>query len=152
MIKFNKNVLVFSLLLSVGWVKQSLAFDHISKASFREKINSLVKKYSSAKGFGTHHIKISFYDSNDSLKQNLLYELNETIGVRPASNLKLITTTLALEKFGPDYQFRTKIHVSKTPGHPTIVTIVGSGDPTWSPKFLTSTGYIDIKKKFLNFF
>ena len=46
----------------------------------------------------------------------------------PASNLKILTTGIALDVLGPDFRFETKL-VLDTAGGRTRLTLVGSGDP-----------------------
>ncbi|MEW6057236.1 MAG: D-alanyl-D-alanine carboxypeptidase/D-alanyl-D-alanine-endopeptidase [Bdellovibrionota bacterium] len=53
----------------------------------------------------------------------------------PASNTKLFTAGLALERLGRDYQFETRIEWHRLDTRDatkvTQLTLVGSGDPTW---------------------
>ncbi|MGN6131998.1 MAG: D-alanyl-D-alanine carboxypeptidase/D-alanyl-D-alanine endopeptidase [Nocardioidaceae bacterium] len=46
--------------------------------------------------------------------------------VTPASTLKLLTTTAALQVLGPDHRFTTRVVTSR---HGRLVTLVGGGDP-----------------------
>lgn len=46
----------------------------------------------------------------------------------PASNLKILTTGLALDVLGPDFRFETKLVLDTTGGR-TRLTLIGSGDP-----------------------
>ena len=51
----------------------------------------------------------------------------------PASNMKIVTTGLALEQFGEDYTFKTSIGYSGTVADSTLtgdLYIIGGGDPT----------------------
>ncbi len=63
--------------------------------------------------------------------------------LRPASNQKLITTATALELYGPDYRFKTKLVYTGTLDtvnhvlHGDIL-IVGGGDPTLGSKYFNS--------------
>ena len=54
----------------------------------------------------------------------------------PASNMKLLTTALALDKLGPDYRFRTTIETNGTLGADGKLVgdliLVGRGDPNLS--------------------
>ncbi|MGA3066739.1 MAG: D-alanyl-D-alanine carboxypeptidase/D-alanyl-D-alanine-endopeptidase [Tepidisphaeraceae bacterium] len=54
-----------------------------------------------------------------------LYQLNPTLPLVPASNLKVVTTSAALEKFGPDFRFRTLLLL-----HNGNLVLIGDGDPT----------------------
>lgn len=57
-----------------------------------------------------------------------LYARNENRFFLPASNMKLFTTALALEKLGPDYRFETRL-MEEPSGD---VALVGAGDPSMS--------------------
>ena len=59
-----------------------------------------------------------------------VFQHNATLPLGPASNLKLVTTTAALELLGPDFRFRTMLAVRAAPGGGHDVAIVGDGDPT----------------------
>ena len=54
-----------------------------------------------------------------------IYEFKATAPRIPASNLKLVTTATAMEKLGPEFQFRT-VFASRG----SDVAIIGDGDPT----------------------
>jgi serine-type D-Ala-D-Ala carboxypeptidase/endopeptidase (penicillin-binding protein 4) len=57
-----------------------------------------------------------------------LYRRNEDRLFLPASNLKLFTTALALDRLGPDYRFVTRLVREPAGG----LVLVGSGDPSLS--------------------
>src|SRR5579862_1290463 len=57
-----------------------------------------------------------------------LYTRNENRLFLPASNMKLFTTALALEKLGPDYRFETRL-IQEPSGD---LALIGSGDPSLS--------------------
>lgn len=57
-----------------------------------------------------------------------LYALNEERLFLPASNLKLFTAALAMDRLGPDYRFRTRV-VREPSGD---LVLLGSGDPSLS--------------------
>lgn len=60
------------------------------------------------------------------------YSRNLTTKFRPASNTKLFTSAIALERLGADYRFETKMIWQETPdGIATGMTVIGSGDPSW---------------------
>src|SRR5579871_2336361 len=57
-----------------------------------------------------------------------LYSRNENRFFLPASNMKLLTTGLALSKLGPQYRFETEIFEEPSGD----LALVGSGDPSLS--------------------
>src|SRR5271156_3559638 len=50
----------------------------------------------------------------DSVTGETLYERNADSYFVPASNMKLLTTALALDKLGPDFRFRTTLETNGT--------------------------------------
>jgi D-alanyl-D-alanine carboxypeptidase/D-alanyl-D-alanine-endopeptidase (penicillin-binding protein 4) len=63
-----------------------------------------------------------------------LFALNEQVRLTPASTLKLLTTAAALETFGPDYRFQTRLYASARPDENGILNgdlyLRGGADPT----------------------
>ena len=55
-----------------------------------------------------------------------IYQMNPTVPLVPASNLKVITTSAALEQLGGDFKFRTLLLY-----HDGELVLVGDGDPTF---------------------
>jgi serine-type D-Ala-D-Ala carboxypeptidase/endopeptidase (penicillin-binding protein 4) len=76
-------------------------------------------------------IKIISLDTDQTL-----FECHPDRLMSPASNCKLFTAALALNKFGGDYRIATPIYATAKPNHfGTIhgnLIIVGHGDPTWN--------------------
>lgn len=72
----------------------------------------------------------------DAATGETLYEKNADKYFVPASNMKLLTTALALDKLGPDYRFRTTIETNGTLGSDGKLAgnliLVGRGDPNLS--------------------
>ena len=60
----------------------------------------------------------------------VLFDRNSTIGVAPASTLKLFTAAAALQTLGPNYVVDTKVF--SDPSNPGTIILVGGGDPTLS--------------------
>ncbi|HEX6589840.1 MAG TPA: D-alanyl-D-alanine carboxypeptidase/D-alanyl-D-alanine-endopeptidase [Longimicrobiales bacterium] len=54
----------------------------------------------------------------------------------PASNMKLVTTAVALGTLGPDYRYRTRVFAENlSDGAATALVVRGSGDPTLGARF-----------------
>jgi D-alanyl-D-alanine carboxypeptidase/D-alanyl-D-alanine-endopeptidase (penicillin-binding protein 4) len=65
-----------------------------------------------------------------------LYAENPDLLLKPASTMKLMTTALALEKFGPDHTFRTQVLTDGVSnGVANNLYLHGGGDPTLSLRF-----------------
>jgi D-alanyl-D-alanine carboxypeptidase/D-alanyl-D-alanine-endopeptidase (penicillin-binding protein 4) len=72
----------------------------------------------------------------DAASGEVLYEKNADKYFEPASNMKLLTTALALEKLGLDYRFRTTVETNGTLSPSGKLSgdliLVGRGDPNLS--------------------
>jgi D-alanyl-D-alanine carboxypeptidase/D-alanyl-D-alanine-endopeptidase (penicillin-binding protein 4) len=66
----------------------------------------------------------------------VVYQMNPEDRLSPASNTKLFSTALALERLGPDYQFITTIRADQAVDSEGVIRgdirLVGGGDPTLS--------------------
>ena len=75
-------------------------------------------------------------------KEKVLYEKNSNRSLVPASNIKLITTGIALETLGADYRFKTTVTydgvINKNGILDGNIYIIGGGDPTLGSKYLVS--------------
>ena len=71
----------------------------------------------------------------DATTGEVLYEKNADKYFVPASNMKLLTTALALDTLGADYRFRTTIETNGTLSDGKVIgnlILVGRGDPNLS--------------------
>lgn len=71
----------------------------------------------------------------DRATGELLYNYNGETPIKPASNMKLITTAAALEILGKDYRFTTSLYTSGKLNNGVLkgdVYLKGEGDPTLS--------------------
>jgi len=69
----------------------------------------------------------------------VLFKLNEDHLFTPASNMKLFTAAVALEKLGPDFIFRTTVETDAAPdsqGRVNDLSLVGRGDPNLGSRAL----------------
>jgi serine-type D-Ala-D-Ala carboxypeptidase/endopeptidase (penicillin-binding protein 4) len=73
----------------------------------------------------------------DPARNQTLYSWNGNRHFIPASNTKLVVTTVAMGLLGPDYRYRTELFASGAPGDSAVdrLLVVGRGDPTWSARF-----------------
>lgn len=55
----------------------------------------------------------------------------------PASNTKLVVTTVAMGELGPDYRWETPVYAHAEPGDSVAdgIVVIGRGDPTFSARF-----------------
>jgi D-alanyl-D-alanine carboxypeptidase/D-alanyl-D-alanine-endopeptidase (penicillin-binding protein 4) len=71
----------------------------------------------------------------DAASGNVLYDRNSTAEFQPASTLKLLAGSSALEKLGPAYRFRTTLARRLSDGTtpiPGALVLVAGGDPTFA--------------------
>ncbi len=67
----------------------------------------------------------------------------ESLGRKPASNMKLLTTGAALAAFGPEFKFQTRLLHNAT-GDSSRLILVGSGDPgLGDPELLARLPFTD---------
>jgi D-alanyl-D-alanine carboxypeptidase/D-alanyl-D-alanine-endopeptidase (penicillin-binding protein 4) len=68
-----------------------------------------------------------------------LFERNADKLMKPASNAKLYTASLALDRLGPDYRIKTSFYAAAKPDADGVIhgdlLVYGRGDPTFSARF-----------------
>lgn len=76
----------------------------------------------------------------DPARGRVLYSYDGLRHFIPASNTKLVVTTVAMGMLGPTYRIETPVMASAgTPDSmPSRVVLVGRGDPTWSARYHSS--------------
>jgi len=92
--------------------------------------------------FDTTQIAVDIFDL--TLKENL-YNKNEKFLMRPASNMKILTTSAALVYLGPSYNFNTKLCYTGEIKKGVLsgdLYIVGGCDPLFSIKDLDSLAVV----------
>ncbi len=79
----------------------------------------------------------------------ILYERNAYSLYMPASNNKLLTSTAALVRLGPDFRYETPIVADGTVSEGVLkgyLRIVGSGDPSLAPRFHSDDAFAVFKE------
>ena len=123
--------LYISLLL---FLFTQLIFPQRNVLQFKSKIDSVLTD----SFFDTTQIAIDVYDL--TLNENL-YSKNENFLLRPASNMKILTTSAALVFLGPDYNFTTSLCYTGEIKNGILygdLYVVGGCDPDFSSKDLDS--------------
>jgi len=99
-----------------------------------ELATALRRLISSSTRSGTWGVMVVSLTNGDTL-----YGQNADAALLPASTMKLYTSAIALERFGPAYQFRTEILRDGTLlADGTVdgdLIFVGAGDPTLAPRY-----------------
>jgi len=76
-----------------------------------------------------------------------LFESRPDAMMQPASTMKMYTSVLALDRFGPEHQFRTSVLREGQVGADGLLEgnlyLRGSGDPSLSPRFWGTTNPMD---------
>ena len=125
------NILVSVLLLQTTVLAQS--------TSINEQINNDDE---------LKNTSIGFYAVNAKTGE-VLVDINSDKNLKPASNLKLLTTIAALKVLGENTRFETKIMYSGYFDDDDVLTgdlyIIGGGDPTIASKY-----YKNDKNRFIN--
>ena len=83
----------------------------------------------------------------DRSSNRVIYTHNPTRHFIPASNTKLVVTTVAMGTLGPEWRYRTPIYVNRPAGDPTArgLLIVGRGDPTMSGRYHNEDDFAVVK-------
>jgi D-alanyl-D-alanine carboxypeptidase/D-alanyl-D-alanine-endopeptidase (penicillin-binding protein 4) len=71
----------------------------------------------------------------------VVFERDADKSFMPASNMKLYTTSAALDAFGPDFKIKTSVYATRPVGRNGVLRgdliLYGRGDPNLSPRFDT---------------
>ncbi|MDX9720407.1 MAG: D-alanyl-D-alanine carboxypeptidase/D-alanyl-D-alanine-endopeptidase [Myxococcota bacterium] len=82
----------------------------------------------------------------DAESRDVLYSKNAKKLLKPASNLKLLSTAMAMDLLGPDYRFQTTIYADGSIDAKGVLDgdliIVGVHDFTWSNHFFASSNSV----------
>ncbi|HSL69506.1 MAG TPA: D-alanyl-D-alanine carboxypeptidase, partial [Longimicrobiales bacterium] len=71
----------------------------------------------------------------DPARNQYLYHHDGTRHFIPASNTKLVVTTVAMGALGPDWRYRTEVRAVGGSAEPAQLVVVARGDPTWSARY-----------------
>ncbi len=104
-------------------------------------LNKLLKEIRDFDDFSNATIGFYAVDMNNG---EVLSSLNKDMSFRPASTLKLLTTATALELFGPEHRFETRLEYSGSIDSINRllngnIYIIGGGDPTLGSGYFDST-------------
>ncbi len=126
MTKYIRKSLYFLFLSSI--LIPSLAWE--SKAGPLETIQTKIAQFLKMPGVRSARWGIQFMDPVSS---KVLLEVNPDKTFLPASVLKVITTSTALEKLGPEFRYRTGVYTDGELDSDGTITrdliLVGRGDP-----------------------
>jgi serine-type D-Ala-D-Ala carboxypeptidase/endopeptidase (penicillin-binding protein 4) len=132
---------------------KDLSLDHIEITGDPEfqavsSLDILQKKISDI--HGASDISDSFWGLRvESLKTGeVIYNHQGRKFFRPASNMKILTTSYTLEKLGTDFKFKTSIFFDRALGDDYYFTVQGSGDPSINNHYREHPSN---QTKFLNF-
>ena len=103
-----------------------------STPDLREHLASLVREAARSGQWGVMVVSLTRGDT--------LYAHNADELLLPASTMKLYTSAIALERFGPAHQFRTEVLRSGAVGEGGVVRgdliLKGNGDPSLVPRYV----------------
>jgi D-alanyl-D-alanine carboxypeptidase/D-alanyl-D-alanine-endopeptidase (penicillin-binding protein 4) len=127
-------LLVLAFMVNMGFAKRPLYKKH----HIVNKTLSEILKYKDFKPAAFGFLAI------DSKTGEIVAQYHPDKALRPASNLKLITTATALQLYGSDFRFETKLGYTgrlDTANHILYgnVIIKGGGDPTLGSKYFDET-------------
>ena len=126
--KMNAKILCFfCAVMTATWVRAEGTNGPATLAQLRQHLNDIVSqpKYAAA----LWGVKVASLDSGKTL-----FEHNAEKLCSPASNSKLYTVALALNRLGPDYRIKTSLYANAKPDDSGVLKgdliVYGRGDPT----------------------
>lgn len=125
-----KNICRFFRWLGLGLISAFVFWPAASNGQISDQIRELIDQSHAENAFWAVQVR----DSTG----NLLENLNGDKLIRPASNLKLISSGAFLDKLGPDYRYRTILYGrGRQEGDKWMGDLIirGSGDPTIDGNF-----------------
>ena len=132
----NHTFILLILLSSFQTFSQSLKKQN-------HNVNIAIKTLKNDKDFKNASIGLFVKDVNSG---EVIASLNPDISIAPASTQKLITTATALEIFGSDYKFKTRLEYTGRIDTATGILdgdliIKGGGDPALGSKYFSQTDF-----------
>lgn len=127
---------ILSAIFLINPIKKNILIAEVSQSvetsRLQHQIDSLLYKYEGLNY--TIGLKISSVDNGE-----VLYERNSRAGFTPASNVKLFTTGVALDKLGNDFTWDTNFYIDGVINDGVLdgdLYVVTCGDPTISRNIL----------------
>lgn len=123
----NAHIFNIPLITALCLLWLNLPMISAQQNTVAHQINDLLRAEKASNTFWSIHA----VDSNG----NTLYALNGNKLIRPASNLKLLTSAAVLDFLGPGFRFTTPVYTNGTVNDSTLkgdLIIPGRGDPTIS--------------------
>lgn len=118
--------------VSIGFVLLLALLAPLCRADFKSDVNAILANNTLKKA--AIGIEIARLTPTEAVT---VFKLNEQSPRLPASNLKILTTSAALDRLGPDFKFRTVL-ASKD----ADLYLIGDGDPTFGDaKLLKPLGW-----------
>lgn len=131
--KLLSRLLVFVLLVV------TLSGETLAQSSGKD-LNAAAAKI--VRDFESHY-KAKVGVSTQVLKSGKVpFTYNGTVPMIPASNLKLVTTAVALDVLGPNYRFETRLYGPATSNNGVVngdIVLKASGDPTFFPPYVRNS-------------
>ena len=124
--KVSVIIVAWMLILSLfSGLSSSASAEEIYASTFEDQIETIVnEKLTGA------NVSIAV---RDRLTGEVVYDYNGESQIKPASNMKLLTTAAALDVLGKDYRFNTNLYISGKISNGVLkgdVYLQGQGDPT----------------------
>jgi D-alanyl-D-alanine carboxypeptidase/D-alanyl-D-alanine-endopeptidase (penicillin-binding protein 4) len=117
-------------------------FDMCANAGLKQDVDAILQDKSLVKdAFGVEIVQLGTGEKDS----RSIYSANSDQLLIPASNLKLITTSAALDRLGSDFKFKTQLVF-----HDGNLILIGGGDPAFGDaELLTRVGW-DVTTVFQN--
>ncbi len=133
------KIIIITLILSFLATNSLAQFKKLEKR--KHSVNRLLKEIIEDNDF--KNADFAFY-AVDGKSGEVISSYHPDKSLMPASNQKLVTTAAALELFGPDFRFSTRLEFSgsiDTINHVLNgdIVIKGGGDPTLGSKYFDAT-------------